>query len=356
MDNKNLSDNGMSNSTQAYKPFDRPLITFAVMAYNQEDYISDAIEAALSQTYYPLEILISDDCSSDRTYEIILEMTTNYNGPHKILVNRNKYNLGLAFHVNKIFELASGELIIPGAGDDISLESRVEMIYEAYKEKKPLLIYSKAFEMDKNGALTGRILPHVPLDITANLETAALSESLYIGATGAWNKRLISEYGALRYKDAYEDLVLGFRAMIEDSVEYVDEALVQYRIGSGITTKKNNSSSIKEKLNLRKRRLKIHIDVLNQRRYDLIKKKPNAEVLIGKISRRITMYNQRYIILDNPFNLIIAVMNNPVILTQNIAEVIILRFSRILKRYSKVSGFFGRFVNQKPTNINRIES
>ena len=50
---------------------ERPLVTFALFAYNQENYIRAAVEGAFAQTYQPLEIILSDDCSKDRTFEIM---------------------------------------------------------------------------------------------------------------------------------------------------------------------------------------------------------------------------------------------------------------------------------------------
>ena len=50
--------------------FHKPLLTFAVGAYNQERFIREAVESAFAQTYSPLEIVLSDDCSRDRTFEI----------------------------------------------------------------------------------------------------------------------------------------------------------------------------------------------------------------------------------------------------------------------------------------------
>ena len=44
----------------------RPLVTFALFAYNQEKYIREAVEGAFSQTYEPLEIILSDDYSPVR--------------------------------------------------------------------------------------------------------------------------------------------------------------------------------------------------------------------------------------------------------------------------------------------------
>jgi glycosyltransferase involved in cell wall biosynthesis len=97
-----------------------PLITYVLFAYNQEKYIREAVAAALSQTYSPLEIILTDDGSSDRTFEIMKEMASAYRGPHKVILNCNQPNLGVGLHVNKAFSLANGEWIVTGAGDDVS--------------------------------------------------------------------------------------------------------------------------------------------------------------------------------------------------------------------------------------------
>jgi glycosyltransferase involved in cell wall biosynthesis len=90
---------------------DRPLLTFALFAYNQEQFIAEAVQGALSQTYSPLEIILSDDCSPDRTFEIMQEMASKYNGPNRVIVRRNERNLGLIGHINLVMEIVQGELI-----------------------------------------------------------------------------------------------------------------------------------------------------------------------------------------------------------------------------------------------------
>src|SRR4249919_1275211 len=96
----------------------RPLLTLVVASFNQEKYIEQAVRSALAQTYSPLEIIISDDCSRDRTFVIASEITSIYKGPHKIRLNRNLTNLGIGGHVNRIMELCHGQLVIASAGDD----------------------------------------------------------------------------------------------------------------------------------------------------------------------------------------------------------------------------------------------
>ena len=57
--------------TDAMNMSERPLVTFALFAYNQEKYIREAVEGAFSQTYQRMEIILSDDCSTDSTFDIL---------------------------------------------------------------------------------------------------------------------------------------------------------------------------------------------------------------------------------------------------------------------------------------------
>ena len=115
---------------------EKPLVTISMAAYNQERFIRDSVRGVLAQTYEPLEIVISDDHSTDRTWEIINEEVAAYKasgGIHKnIVLNRNERNLGIALHSNVISALEHGVLRVANAGDDISFPNRVERIVEEW--------------------------------------------------------------------------------------------------------------------------------------------------------------------------------------------------------------------------------
>jgi len=82
-----------------------------------------------------LEIILSDDASTDRTFDIMKEMAAVYHAPHTIILNRNPRNLGLCGHVNKIFyEIATGAWLVAAAGDDISLPERCQHVAEFAKK------------------------------------------------------------------------------------------------------------------------------------------------------------------------------------------------------------------------------
>lgn len=217
-----------------------PLVTFALFAYNQQDYIREAIEGALSQTYSPLEIIISDDCSSDQTFQIIEEMTIAYRGPHKVTCSRNSNNLGIAEHVNKINSLANGELIVVAAGDDISIPQRVEIIWDAYlnSNRQSHYFYSVVQKIDESGQILG--LAHSPGAVNARskLRTALSPYPLAIGAGQAWTKKLVNNFHPILSNVWAEDQIFGFRGRLMGEVGFVDRALVNYRVGAGISTRK----------------------------------------------------------------------------------------------------------------------
>lgn len=247
------------------------LVTIYVFAYNQEAYVAAACMAAVKQDYSPLEIIFSDDCSKDRTYDIMKEIAASYQGPHTIKLNRNSKNLGLIDHVNLSFQIASGELIVAAAADDVSLSNRVSCIVKAYADsgKQALVIHTNANKIDENGNYLDEWIPPVVSE-KMNLEDITNSSVLYIGATGAWNKKIYKIFGPLHYKNAHEDLVLGFRAALYNGLYYLDKALVNYRINIGLSYKYSSiPATVFKQLVNRYKCLKIEYDVNRQRQIDL---------------------------------------------------------------------------------------
>lgn len=106
----------------------KPLISYVVTTFNIEEYVKDAVTCAFAQTYTPLEIILSDDCSTDRTFDIMKQMVDEYKGPHKVVLNRNETNLGITRHMNRAYlELANGEIIVAAHGDDVSKPERTAL-------------------------------------------------------------------------------------------------------------------------------------------------------------------------------------------------------------------------------------
>ena len=100
-----------------------PKISVVMSCYNRESYVRDAIESILNQTYTDFEFIIIDDCSTDKTPEIIQEYADKDN---RIIFIRNQENMDYNYNLRKGFKIAKGEYIARMDDDDISLPERFE--------------------------------------------------------------------------------------------------------------------------------------------------------------------------------------------------------------------------------------
>jgi glycosyltransferase involved in cell wall biosynthesis len=190
-----------------------PLITFALFTYNQEKYIGEALEAAFTQDYSPLEIILSDDCSSDQTFEYMKRIAFEYNGPHKIILN-----------------LANGELIIIAAGDDISLPNRARRISSAWKLSGASAIYSESHIIDSNGSTVGYWKLPKNIDSLTKLDCNNKFKPVsFYGAAAAYSADIFEKFGDLPQDIRNEDYNLAMRAVLMDGIHYINEPLLSYR-------------------------------------------------------------------------------------------------------------------------------
>jgi glycosyltransferase involved in cell wall biosynthesis len=220
----------------------KSLITFGLVTYKQERFVGEALESALAQTYSPLEIVISDDCSPDRTFEIAREIAARYHGPHKLVLNRNESNLGPAGNVNRMIHLAQGELIVAAAGDDVSIPQRTASLFEAWDStgRTAGAVHSRVLHIDDTGRMITRPAWELSTEPTGNVIDQSVSPATYVetlkpgvfGCAAAWNAALFRTFGALPNYLVHEDSLLTLRSLIMGGVVFVDSSLVKYRLHS----------------------------------------------------------------------------------------------------------------------------
>jgi glycosyltransferase EpsE len=103
---------------------DTPKVSVIMGIYNCEKTLSAAIESVLEQTYTNWELIMCDDGSNDRTYEIAESYRDKL--PDKIILLRNAVNQRLAATLNNCLRVASGEYVARMDADDINLPQRFE--------------------------------------------------------------------------------------------------------------------------------------------------------------------------------------------------------------------------------------
>ncbi len=208
-----------------------PLVTVVLYAYNEEKFVREAVGSALAQTYSPLEIVLSDDGSTDRTYAIMEEMAAAYRGPHKIILNRNEKNIGIGSQLNAARHKSEGQLFVLANADDISKPHRVERIVEEWNThgRAAAAIWSPLEVIDREGRKTGQII-----DEKRDFSDIPASTGKRFGGPGAASLAIrrdcFSKFGDLLENLILEDGPLNLRATLLGKWLFIDEPLVLYRV------------------------------------------------------------------------------------------------------------------------------
>ena len=213
-----------------------PLVTLALFAYNQEKYIREAVESALQQDYAPLELIISDDCSSDSTFSLIQQVVSEYQGPHTVFINRMPENGGLANHLNYVFEMARGEIIVVAAGDDICFASKVSaLVMPMLLNDSVVGVHSGVIEIDTDG---GTLLESHLDNPELLKEPCQIVESslAVVSQSHAFQKRVHDLFGPYDKSVTNEGKVMAFRESMVGNIVYLNVPLTYYRQGSGVST------------------------------------------------------------------------------------------------------------------------
>jgi glycosyltransferase involved in cell wall biosynthesis len=125
----------MSPSETALELTGGPLITIAIPTFNRAALLKGCIQSALSQTYHNIEILISDNASTDDTAEILREFEDK-----RLRVLRQETNIGLVPNWNACLAAAGGEYVIFVSDDDRVYPWLVERCVDVIGKQSPVPI------------------------------------------------------------------------------------------------------------------------------------------------------------------------------------------------------------------------
>lgn len=219
------------------------LVSYCLFTYNQEKYIEKCLSSALAQTYSPLEIIVSDDFSSDNTFEIVKKIKREYEGPHKIIINRNEKNLGIGPHVSKIiYDLSKGEYCVLIGGDDISKKNHVAtaVAYIEGKFKDFNMLDFNANIIDSNGDFIKKIKLNYDYK-QVKLVDFLKANKLESFAPGRIIKRnFFKSFDPISNNCPTEDVVLVLRSLLAGGFIRINEVLVNYRRHEANISSKEN--------------------------------------------------------------------------------------------------------------------
>lgn len=247
-----------------------PQVTFALISYNQERFIADAIAGAFGQTYPSLEIIISDDCSSDDTFRIIKEAVAAYDGPHKVHFMQTAKNVGTLMHVAMVAKRATGGLLVLAAGDDISKPERCSELAEIWKATRAWAISSRFDKIDELGLVQGTSLESAVVNdpnyrLRQYFYEKEGSVSIVHGATSAYDVRLfeylpVSNNSYILSEDGALSVLLN---MLGEKIVNIHKSLVFYRESSQSLTNAGRKNFL-SMLEIAENELKIEVMARSQ--------------------------------------------------------------------------------------------
>jgi glycosyltransferase involved in cell wall biosynthesis len=207
-----------------------PTVTAILLSYNCADVVADAVRSVLSQDCEPMDVIVSDDASTDDTYEALRREVAEYAGPHQVRLRRRDTNSGSkSAHLNDVFPLASGRFVVSFDGDDVAERHRVRRILEVFRsdEQVTAVFSDYAYLNETGGAGQRRGVRHPPPGSDAGRWFARV-DAFASGATLAVRRDVVESFGPLD-PAINEDVLLPFRASLLGDVCFVDEALVRVR-------------------------------------------------------------------------------------------------------------------------------
>ncbi|MDY0096866.1 MAG: glycosyltransferase [Candidatus Dojkabacteria bacterium] len=127
-----------------------PLVSIVIPVHNGEEYIKEAIDSCLNQTYRNIEVIVVDDKSEDRTLEILKE----YGDRIKVLPVEKQDGLGNVINIG--IKVSKGKYIARMDADDVMYPTRLEKQVE-YLESNPkcVAVGGQIDIIDENGKITG---------------------------------------------------------------------------------------------------------------------------------------------------------------------------------------------------------
>ena len=213
---------------------DFPILSVLMPVFNSELFVAEAIESILNQTFKGFELLILDDCSTDKSLEII----KNYESKDsRIKVYQNEKNLGVVASRNKLINLSKGKYIALLDSDDVAIETRLEKQIN-FLEANPEIGMVGAYPViiDENSKKTGKWWFETDpqkLKIELFFHSPFLSSSIVIRKSALPQNCYDSRFPVA------EDFDLYSKISENSDIANIPEFLVKYRINSKGLSKSN---------------------------------------------------------------------------------------------------------------------
>src|SRR5258708_23850606 len=125
-----------------------PRVTIGIPTFNRSAYLEEAISSAIGQTYANLEIIVSDNASTDDTCTLLSQQRDK-----RIVVTTQPENLGMVGNWNGCLTHATGDYFLLLSDDDVLEPDAVSTLLSGFQSGNISLSYARVQYMDPTGNL-----------------------------------------------------------------------------------------------------------------------------------------------------------------------------------------------------------
>jgi glycosyltransferase involved in cell wall biosynthesis len=234
---------------------EQPLVTVICLCYNQKRFVVETLQSVLNQTYQPIELIVVDDCSPDKSAEIIETFLEN----KPILFIKNTVNQGSTKSFNLALKHAKGTFVMDLAADDVLLPECIAQLMSGFQNSKfenLAAVASNAMYIDEDGQFLSY---HFPVnEIKKVLQKRPVGDvykdilkggNNLFSASTLIKKSVFDQLGGYDEKLYFEDFDFWLRMSRVFTFDFVDAPLFQKRVvknsmGSSFCNKNNPKNKI----------------------------------------------------------------------------------------------------------------
>ncbi|MGM9581655.1 MAG: glycosyltransferase [Anaerovibrio sp.] len=212
------------------------MIDILMATYNGEKYIEEQLQSIINQTYQDWRLIISDDCSTDKTVEILKRYQQRYS--KKILVYENNISSGSAKNnFYKLLDYATSEYVMFSDQDDVWKKDKIAITYnkmlemqKEYGNNMPLLIHTDLCVVDENlNIINNSLFSMQQMDYTRDKLNNLLIENIVTGCTVMVNRALLGLVDKKPQHSVMHDMWLALLAAAFGKIGFVNESTIFYR-------------------------------------------------------------------------------------------------------------------------------
>lgn len=200
----------------------RPLVSVVLGTYNGEKFLVEQLESILNQAYQPLELVISDDDSTDSTRNLLKQ----YEHDPRVRIFYQQKNLGLPANYSFAAQQAKGSFIAFSDQDDVWLPGKIEKLINAIGESP--LVYSDSILISEEGTRLDKKLSDLKKMYSGSDSRGYFLYSCVWGH-GMMVTRELLEKSIPVPATVHHDIWITYQAFLHGGIRYLDEPLTLYR-------------------------------------------------------------------------------------------------------------------------------